>query len=56
MPNSEIQIRRVETGPRAGEYLFTPETLSRLPEFYAKVKGSSLQTRSFRRLVRLFFV
>lgn len=38
LPNSEIQIRRVETGPRAGEYLFTPETLSRLPEFYAKVK------------------
>ena len=39
LPNSEIQIRRVETGPRAGEYLFTPGTLSRLPEFYAKAKN-----------------
>ena len=38
LPNSEIRLKRVETGPRSGEYLFTPETLSRLPEFYAKVK------------------
>jgi MscS family membrane protein len=38
LPNSEIRIQRVEKGPRAGEYLFTPETLNRLPEFYAKVK------------------
>ncbi len=38
IPGTEIQIAQVKTGPRAGEYLFTPETLSRLPEFYAKVK------------------
>jgi len=38
IPNSEIRIQRVEKGPRTGEYLFTPETLSRLPEFYGKVK------------------
>lgn len=38
LPNSEIQIQRVEKGPQAGEYLFTPETLNRLPEFYTKVK------------------
>lgn len=38
LPNSEIRLQRVESGPRAGEYLFTPETLNRLPEFYAKVK------------------
>jgi len=37
IPNTEIQIAQVKTGPRAGEYLFTPETLSRLPEFYGKV-------------------
>lgn len=39
LPNSEIRIRRVETGPQAGEYLFSPETLRRLPEFHAKVKN-----------------
>ena len=38
IPGTEIQIAQVKTGPRAGEYLFTPETLNRLPEFYAKVK------------------
>jgi MscS family membrane protein len=38
LPNSEIRIRRVESGPRAGEYLFTPGTVSRMPEFYDKIK------------------
>ncbi len=38
LPNSEIRIQRVEKGPRIGEYLFTPETLNRIPEFYAKIK------------------
>jgi MscS family membrane protein len=38
IPGTEIRIQRVEKGPRVGEYLFMPETLSRLPEFFAKVK------------------
>lgn len=38
LPNSEIQLRRIETGPRSGEYLFTADTLLRLPEFYLKVE------------------
>ena len=38
LPDSEIRIRRVDTGPRAGEYLFTAETVSRVPEFYDRVK------------------
>ncbi len=36
LPGTEIRIARVETGPRAGEYLFTAETASRLPEFFEK--------------------
>lgn len=39
IPNTEIRIQRVEKGPRMGEYLFAPETLSRLPEFYANIKN-----------------
>ena len=39
IPNTEIRIQRVEKGARAGEYLFTPDTVERLPEFYAKVKN-----------------
>ena len=38
IPNTEIRIQRVEKGARIGEYLFTADTLNRLPEFYAKVK------------------
>ena len=38
IPGTEIRIRRMESGPRAGEYLFDAETVARLPEFYEKVK------------------
>ncbi|NHZ69994.1 MAG: mechanosensitive ion channel [Thermotogales bacterium] len=37
LPGTEITIARVEEGPRAGEYLFTPETVKRLPGFYQKI-------------------
>ena len=37
LPGTEIVIARVEEGPRAGEYLFSPETVKRLPDFYQKV-------------------
>jgi len=38
LPGTEIGIERVEKGPRAGEYLFTPETVERVPEFYQRIK------------------
>ncbi|MGD1975178.1 MAG: mechanosensitive ion channel family protein, partial [Desulfobacterales bacterium] len=38
IPNTDIIIDQVEEGPREGEYLFTPETVARLEEFYIKVK------------------
>jgi MscS family membrane protein len=37
IPGTEITIARIEKGPRAGEYLFTSETVDRLPGFYQKV-------------------
>ena len=37
LPGTEISIARVEQGPRAGEYLFTSETVQRLPDFYQKI-------------------
>lgn len=33
-PNTEIRIARMQNGPRAGEFLFTAETIERAPEFY----------------------
>jgi MscS family membrane protein len=38
LPGTEITIARVEEGPRAGEYLFSTETVERLPEFYNRIK------------------
>ena len=38
IPDTEITIYRVEEGPREGEFLFSPETIFRLKEFYNKVK------------------
>ncbi len=37
IPGTEITIARVEKGARAGEYLFSPETVERVPDFYQKI-------------------
>jgi len=34
IPRTEITIARVAEGPRAGEFLFSPDTVKRLPGFY----------------------
>ena len=38
IPNTNIEIARVESGPRSGEFLFTPQTVKRLDQYYNKVK------------------
>jgi len=38
IPETPIAIAQVAEGPRAGEYLFTPETVARSEEFYARVR------------------
>ena len=43
LPGTEIRIARIEKGPYTGEYLFTPETVDRIPEFYLKVKSLPYQ-------------
>jgi len=37
IPDTEIHISRVKDGPQAGAYLFSPDTVARLPEFYARI-------------------
>ena len=39
LPDTEIHIVKVEEGPRAGEFLLSTETVTRLEEFYQKVKN-----------------
>jgi len=38
IPNTEIMIARIDSGPRAGEFLFTVETVDRAGEFYERVR------------------
>ena len=46
LPQTEIDLVKVESGPRAGEFLFSPETVARLGEFYQKVKNLPYQSRA----------
>ena len=36
--NTQITVRRVEQGPRKGEYLFTPDTVARAKDWYERVR------------------
>jgi MscS family membrane protein len=38
IPETEIVIERVKSGPRAGDFLFSPETVARADEFYNRVR------------------
>ena len=38
IPHTSIVLRRVEEGPRAGEFLFTPKTVERAREFYERTR------------------
>lgn len=38
IPNTSITIAKIEEGPRAGEFLFTADTVDRLQEFYERAK------------------
>jgi len=44
VPYTEITIARVEEGPRAGEYLFTPETVASVRGYYEKVRQLPYRT------------
>jgi MscS family membrane protein len=38
IPNTEIDIALIEDGPHIGEYLFSADTINRIPEFYERVR------------------
>ena len=38
IPDTSITIQLVTEGPRAGEFMFTADTVERLPEFYEKME------------------
>ncbi len=47
VPNTNIEIARVEAGPRTGDFLFTPQTVDRLDDFYHKVKPLPYKSNVF---------
>ena len=38
IPHTEIALVRVLSGPRAGEFLFSPETVARVSDYYERVR------------------
>ena len=38
VPHTEITIARVDTGPQAGQYLFTADSVARAEKFYLKIR------------------
>lgn len=41
IPGTEIRIALIESGPRAGEYLFTKETVAQIPVFFERIRNVS---------------
>jgi len=39
IPNTEIVLERVPSGPRQGEFLFSADTVARAGDFYERVRG-----------------
>jgi MscS family membrane protein len=54
LPNTEIDIVRIESGQRAGEYLVAADTMERLPEFYARVRDLPYKPGAGEQLATLY--
>ena len=42
LPGTEIELVRATDGPQAGAYLFSADTVERLPEFHARIIGQPI--------------
>ncbi len=47
IPNTKIEIAKAEEGPRAGEFVFTKETLAQLDNFYEMAKDLPYKRGAF---------
>jgi MscS family membrane protein len=54
LPNTEIDLVRIDTGPRAGEWVFSAATVENLPEFYALVKDLPYKPGPARELAAVY--
>ena len=54
VPHTSIDIMRVDEGPRAGEFLFTPRTVAQAPQMYRAVRHLPYLVTETRGLYQLF--
>ncbi|HEY7581664.1 MAG TPA: mechanosensitive ion channel family protein [Acetobacteraceae bacterium] len=54
LPDTEIDIVRIDSGPRAGEYLVAADSIERLPEFYARVRDLPYRPGAGEQLATLY--
>lgn len=47
IPETRITISEISEGPRKGEFLFAPETVARLEDYYRRVKNLPYNTERF---------
>ena len=50
VPKTELEIRKVEEGPRTGEYLFSPTTVELAKEFYERIRYREYRPGTIKRL------
>ncbi|MBS0638895.1 MAG: mechanosensitive ion channel family protein [Proteobacteria bacterium] len=51
LPGTDIEFVLSTSGPRAGDYVLTPETIERLPDYYQRVKDLPYKSGPAQRLV-----
>lgn len=56
VPDSELTIALVDSGPRAGEYLFTDETVEQVPSLFDAVKGEPYQAGASKGMYDFIFM
>jgi len=54
IPGTEIDFVQVQNGRRAGDYLLSPETVDRLPEYYERVKDLPYKPGAGRHLAEVY--
>jgi len=54
IPGTEIEFAQVQSGPRAGDYLLSPESIERLPEWYQRVRDLPYKPGPGRRLADVY--
>jgi len=56
IPGTEIRIGLIESGPRAGEFVFTQETVNQIPAFYQRVKNFPYKGGNTQGMYEIIFV